>query len=178
MARAILRPARLGERRWLPWVRHATMTIGSLDVPRMQVSNNDRGGQTRPTTGRRTILRALVGFAAVPLPWAAAALGRHRRARDAVRTVTLSLPRGEGITFHGEVILIATGEGLRAYSARCPHLGCIIAALQEGDLVCPCHGSRFAPSGRRISGPAASGLRQLRVTIRAAEEQVDVDLRT
>ena len=54
-----------------------------------------------------------------------------------------------------------SGE-LRALSARCTHLGCIVnfnAAERSWD--CPCHGSRFALDGEVIEGPAVSGLERI-----------------
>ena len=42
---------------------------------------------------------------------------------------------------------------------RCPHLGCALRYnSQEHSWDCPCHGSRFAPSGDWLNGPAVASL--------------------
>jgi Rieske Fe-S protein len=44
-------------------------------------------------------------------------------------------------------------------SATCPHLGCIVSWNRaERSWDCPCHGSRFDPYGRVMTGPAARDL--------------------
>jgi glycine/D-amino acid oxidase-like deaminating enzyme/nitrite reductase/ring-hydroxylating ferredoxin subunit len=48
---------------------------------------------------------------------------------------------------------------LRAVSARCTHLGCIVDwNPAERSWDCPCHGSRFAPDGEVLQGPAVRAL--------------------
>ena len=51
---------------------------------------------------------------------------------------------------------------LHALSPVCPHMKCLV---QWNDPAkswdCPCHGSRFAPTGELLEGPAMTGLRRL-----------------
>ncbi|MEU1332672.1 FAD-dependent oxidoreductase [Streptomyces sp. NPDC005865] len=49
--------------------------------------------------------------------------------------------------------------GLHAVSARCTHLGCLVAFNEaETAWECPCHGSRFATDGAVLQGPATRPL--------------------
>jgi glycine/D-amino acid oxidase-like deaminating enzyme/nitrite reductase/ring-hydroxylating ferredoxin subunit len=48
---------------------------------------------------------------------------------------------------------------LQAFSAVCPHLGCIVRwNKDEKSFDCPCHGSRFTCDGTVINGPALTNL--------------------
>jgi glycine/D-amino acid oxidase-like deaminating enzyme/nitrite reductase/ring-hydroxylating ferredoxin subunit len=74
-----------------------------------------------------------------------------------------SIQPGEGRvvgTGLGQTAVHRDSEGrLHALSARCTHLGCIVnwnSGEQAWD--CPCHGSRFAPTGEVIMGPAVHPL--------------------
>lgn len=53
---------------------------------------------------------------------------------------------------------------LKAFSAVCPHLGCIVQwNRDEKSFDCPCHGSRFAKDGTIINGPAKTDLNKINI---------------
>jgi nitrite reductase/ring-hydroxylating ferredoxin subunit len=75
------------------------------------------------------------------------------------------LSPGEGDIVHHEGTKVAghcDDDGtLHAVSARCTHLGCQVAwNSAERSWDCPCHGSRFAPDGSVLCGPATRPLRR------------------
>lgn len=77
-----------------------------------------------------------------------------------------SIERGEGRVVRQGVRRIAVyvdDDGQRhACSATCPHLGCVVAwNSAEKSWDCPCHGSRFDPYGKVMTGPACSDLAQM-----------------
>jgi menaquinol-cytochrome c reductase iron-sulfur subunit len=53
-----------------------------------------------------------------------------------------------------------------AFSAVCPHLGCAIGwDAANKTYLCPCHDSRFAVEGDKLSGPSERGLDVLPVAV-------------
>jgi len=70
------------------------------------------------------------------------------------------------------VFIFRDTAGLYAVSAVCTHLGCTVARSAEG-FDCPCHGSRFNPSGKVVAGPAPRSLPWLEIS-RAADGQLVV----
>jgi Rieske Fe-S protein len=73
------------------------------------------------------------------------------------------IPAGEGrILRHGLHKIAAYRDAMGVVlqlSATCTHLGCIVEwNAGEKTWDCPCHGSRFAPDGHVLNGPAITGL--------------------
>lgn len=53
----------------------------------------------------------------------------------------------------------------RAFSATCTHQGCLVTKVENGQIVCPCHGSTFSiTDGAVTQGPASSPLPAKTVT--------------
>jgi glycine/D-amino acid oxidase-like deaminating enzyme/nitrite reductase/ring-hydroxylating ferredoxin subunit len=80
-----------------------------------------------------------------------------------VTTVGDDLERGQGRVVGHPLGLRAVSRdrqgALRSLSARCTHLGCIVKwNAAESTWDCPCHGSRFAPDGKVLEGPAVDPL--------------------
>ena len=66
---------------------------------------------------------------------------------------------GDGIFFFERFILVKSNSSLNVFSNRCTHAGCRINREIAGQLVCPCHGSRYeAATGKVVQGPAVIAL--------------------
>jgi cytochrome b6-f complex iron-sulfur subunit len=64
-------------------------------------------------------------------------------------------------------MILHTGDGFKALSLVCTHLGCTVEQAQGG-FACPCHGSRYDAQGSVTRGPASQPLRQLRTELNQA----------
>ena len=69
------------------------------------------------------------------------------------------------------VILVRTEQNqIRALSAVCTHLGCIVEYKPEQKIFkCNCHGSLFDLNGKNIAGPAPAPLQPYRVELKQDE---------
>jgi Rieske Fe-S protein len=98
------------------------------------------------------------------------------------RAVTLSIKPGDVKVNTGEIfkfgnraaILVRTPAGeLRAFSAVCTHLACIVQYRPDLHHVwCACHNGHFDLNGQNIAGPPPRPLEQYVVNVR--EDQVVV----
>jgi len=130
--------------------------------------------------GRRRFLRYLLGFTVVstfamvatpilgflipPKTQGGGAGGRFPAG------TTDDLPIGQGAVVamgNKPVIVVNTDQGVKAYSAICTHLGCIVAYDSTlTHIVCPCHDGHFNPlSGQVLSGPPPAPLPPVDVSV-------------
>ena len=127
---------------------------------------------------RRLILKAAPAIAAAPALWLMNSLARRadELPENANSIQTVPLAPGNGVRFYGKVIVVANAQGLSVFSSRCPHLGCLINREENGEIVCPCHGSRFDAQGQAVHGPAEHNLRPLAFDVDRANSVLRVTL--
>jgi len=78
------------------------------------------------------------------------------------------IPEGGGLILDQQSIVITreTGDKVHGFSAVCTHQGCLVSAVADGKITCPCHGSAFdANTGAVVDGPAAAPLPAVPVTV-------------
>ena len=71
------------------------------------------------------------------------------------------IPVGGGVIVAEPPIVITqpVAGTFKAFTAICPHQGCLVSEVAENEIVCPCHGSLFsAEDGAVVQGPAVQGL--------------------
>jgi len=80
-----------------------------------------------------------------------------------LRVAKADIPAAGALVFRkSRVAIVKKGDDIYALSLVCTHLGCTVN-LTTRELVCPCHGSIFYPSGEVFKGPADRPLKRLPV---------------
>ncbi|NJQ07243.1 Rieske (2Fe-2S) protein [Streptomyces lonarensis] len=127
---------------------------------------------------RRTVLcgAALVSAGAVGLTATACGEGGSQPAEAVGEPVQLGpaeeVPVGGAQLYRDEKVLVCRPEAgeYRAFSAVCPHAGCVLSGIRDDVAVCSCHGSTFEPAtGEVLRGPAEEPLTPLELEIDAGD---------
>lgn len=128
-----------------------------------------------PAVSRRAVLAGAAAVGAVGVGALVAACGPPSTAggvgAPAAGPVTISvgdIPVGGGKIFEAQQVVVAqpVAGTFKAFSAICTHQGCVVGAVQNGKIVCPCHNSMFsAMDGSVTQGPANSALTAKTVTV-------------
>ena len=111
------------------------------------------------------VVTPIIGFLVPPRRTTGAGGGRLLVGTTDVIGMGLSKVVALGST---PVIVLNGPEGVKAFSAVCTHLGCIVGydASQSPDIVSPCHDGHFsAINGRVISGPPPAPLKEYPVAV-------------
>jgi len=75
------------------------------------------------------------------------------------------------------VFLDRDGNGYRALSATCAHLGCRVKWDEtQAKFLCPCHGGVYDRQGNVLAGPPPRGLERLNVRLNPQTAQLEVEL--
>jgi len=131
--------------------------------------------------------RAAVGFVAVGAACAACARyggpqfpgegGSEAAAQQSSGEVlgkATDVPVGGGKVFEAQKLVVTQAEPgqFKAYSAVCPHQGCLVNEVVDGTINCPCHGSKFKLDGSVSVGPATTALPPSAVSVNEYGELV------
>jgi cytochrome b6-f complex iron-sulfur subunit len=131
--------------------------------------------------GRRRLITTLLGFSVLatlggvltPIfgylwPPKRAQNGTGGRVQVGI-AVEFPLGQGKVVPVNDKPVIVVNTEqaGVRAFSAICTHLACIVEWDESRQIVlCPCHDGRFSPvNGGVISGPPPAPLPELPLTV-------------
>jgi len=114
---------------------------------------------TRKTFLRLAVLAVTAGFVAL---WGIMT-GKQKLLSEKPETVKVDVSKlGTGVFLFDKFIVVKTAGLVHVFSNKCTHAGCRINREIDGELICPCHGSKYeAASGKVLQGPAGLPLPQI-----------------
>ena len=115
---------------------------------------------------RRDLLKAgvIAGGVVVAGSALAGCAAAEEGAKEASATASIPLSTvavGGGVVVADPPVVVTqpSSGDVKAFTAICPHAGCLVSEVADNVIICPCHGSKFsAEDGSVIAGPASSGL--------------------
>ncbi len=159
------------------------VTVAAVDVPTAGPAPTPAQPQSTPggdLIGRRRFIRLVLGFSLVSMaalvvtPVVGFLIPRKTEGAGAGGRVlagtTTDIPAGTGkvVAMGSSPVIVVNGEsGVKAFSAVCTHLGCIVDYdTTTKVIVCPCHDGHFNPvSGAVVSGPPPAPLKPIGVSV-------------
>ncbi|MFD4601193.1 Rieske (2Fe-2S) protein [Streptomyces sp. NPDC058464] len=127
----------------------ALTACGSSDDSSSTTTNNNAGGSTTQDSN-------------------GSAGGSTAAAGGTALAKTTDIPEGGGTIYKDQAVVVTqpTSGTYKAFSTKCPHAGCAVTSIASGEIVCPCHGSKFAiADGSVKQGPATTGLTAANITV-------------
>lgn len=137
----------------------------------------------RACCGRRDALRAVGAVAVAGTALTACGTDAEQQVSDAASSAAgaasdaaenlaqkADIPVGGGKIFDGpKVVMTQPTEGdYKAFSSVCTHQGCNVSSVENGAIICACHGSEFdIATGDVKKGPATKALPTKSVSVGA-----------
>jgi Rieske Fe-S protein len=85
---------------------------------------------------------------------------------EKVPTSEIPVKGGKVFKNHGLVVTQPAAGDFKAFSAICPHRGCMVGKVSDNVINCPCHDSEFsAEDGSVKKGPATQPLAAKQITV-------------
>lgn len=103
---------------------------------------------------------------------ASAAAAAEAEAEGAAVATISEVPVGGGLILaSARTVITQPAEGeFKAFSSICTHQGCTVSSVEDGQIVCACHGSHFdIATGEVTAGPANSPLPEQPLTVEGDE---------
>jgi cytochrome b6-f complex iron-sulfur subunit len=152
------------------------------DAPMVGVSTTSAPVAPAPDDliGRRRFIKLVLGFSLVSMaalvvtPIVGFLIPRKTEGAGAggktLAGTTTDIPAGTGkvVAMGSSPVIVVNGEsGVKAFSAVCTHLGCIVDYdATTKAIICPCHDGHFNPvSGAVVSGPPPAPLKPIGVSV-------------
>jgi Rieske Fe-S protein len=121
------------------------------------LTNNKNELDTDNFINRKTFLRlAILGVAAAFVALWSIMTGKSKELSEQPIVSKINAAKlGTGIFLFDKYIVVKSASSLKVFSNKCTHAGCLINKEIDGQLVCPCHGSRYdSTTGKVLQGPA------------------------
>jgi Rieske Fe-S protein len=109
--------------------------------------------------------------ASVPVPTVSAPAGGAASAPVPLGPAA-DIPVGGGRIYADRQIVVTqpAANDFKAFNAKCTHAGCTVSKVENGLILCPCHGSAFSiTDGSVRNGPATKPLKPANITVDAGQ---------
>lgn len=120
---------------------------------------------------RKQFIKQLSWLIAIPYTLFAGYAFKQNAKINRAKNIRIPLQLNNGVTFRDGLIVVKNEKQTQFLLAKCTHLGCNIHSIENDELVCPCHGSRFSLNGDCLKGPAKEGLHILEFYVDEIEKE-------
>ena len=121
---------------------------------------------------------ATLGLAAAFMALWGFLTGKSKKLSEQPVVSTINVAKlGMGIFLFDKYILVKSDASIKVFSNKCTHAGCRINQEISGQLVCPCHGSRYdASTGKVLQGPAGLPLSSIPFSTDAKTGEITIKI--